>query len=164
MEILRKNRSLCKSFLQWATFHVLFSTGKLVLHAQKITSDLNQLMETPRMWTMQVHTFSHLPCLFLPSSLCRCQWSVWLWACWVCSEEQHHPGMETALYSGRANPGDWLYHANTRARSEVNMGLFLFLQLVISTHSCFLKSSVEFPTGIWRLGRPISYPVAVQNN
>lgn len=119
-----------KSSLQCDTFYILFSTEKLMLHAQKMTSGLNQLMETLRR-----EDISFKQCRFIQSctyrvfllfSLCRCQWSVWLWACWVCFEEQHHPGMETALYSGRANPGDWLYHAYTRAGSEVNMGLFFF--------------------------------------
>lgn len=63
---------------------------------------------------------------FLPFPLCRSQWSVWLWACWVCFEEQHHPSMETSLYSGRANPGDWLHHAHAWASSKVNMGLFFY--------------------------------------
>lgn len=44
----------------------------------------------------------------------------------MCFEEQHHPGMETALYTGGANPGDRLYHAHTRASFEVNMNLSFY--------------------------------------
>lgn len=69
-----------KSSLQCDTFYILFSTEKLMLHAQKMTSGLNQLMETLRR-----EDISFKQCRFIQSctyrvfllfSLCRCQWSV----------------------------------------------------------------------------------------
>lgn len=53
----------------------------------------------------------------------RCQWSVWLWASWLFSEEQHYPDLEAALYPGGADPGDWLHHAHSRASFKVRFVL-----------------------------------------
>lgn len=80
----------------------------------------------------------------------RCEWSVWLWACWLCLEEQHHSDLEAALYPRGTDPGNRLHHAHPGAGFEVRstwrgtlLIVYVLITLRLQTTTCSHVENLE---------------------